>query len=350
MTTSLPPTDQYAERFTGVAAAMLAAPSVALELVGGGRNSRVYRVTVPPSSTFALKAYFRHPSDHRNRMETEFASLTFLRQNGIKCVPRPVHAHPGHGCAIYEWIEGRKMAPDEITAAAIDAAAGFLGRLSALRDLPGTESLPPASEACFSGEALLDNLSRRLEPLRGQTDHAGLVQFLADHLLPAFAQITAWSRRRLDRSLAAELTRQQRTLSPSDFGFHNALLRPSGEIVFLDLEYFGWDDPAKMICDFLLHPAMALPDSLKRRFATSLVRDLSSCPGLPDRVEAVYPLYGLKWCLILLNEFLPEQLLRRRFAGMSHDDRWQKQNEQLAKAQAMLQRILKDYEHFPYLH
>ena len=54
----------------------------------------------------------------------------------------------------------------------------------------------------------------------------------------------------------AELPVEQRTLSPSDFGFHNALRRPDGRVVFLDLEYFGWDDPAKMISDFLLHPAL----------------------------------------------------------------------------------------------
>ena len=45
-----------------------------------------------------------------------------------------------------------------------------------------------------------------------------------------------------------------RVLSPSDFGFHNALRRPDGTIVFVDFEYFGWDDPAKMMADAMLHP------------------------------------------------------------------------------------------------
>ena len=106
-----------------------------------------------------------------------------------------------------------------------------------------------------------------------------------------------------------------RTLSPSDFGFHNALETQSGEIFFLDFEYFGWDDPAKTVCDFLLHPGMALSPSLKLQFATSLVRGLPWSQGLRERVAAYYPLFGLKWCLILLNEFLPNQILRRRFAG-----------------------------------
>src|SRR5258708_29751946 len=40
------------------------------------------------------------------------------------------------------------------------------------------------------------------------------------------------------------------------FGFHNALLRPSQELCFLDFEYAGHDDPAKMVGDFFSQPAI----------------------------------------------------------------------------------------------
>jgi adenylate kinase len=59
-------------------------------------------------------------------------------------------------------------------------------------------------------------------------------------------------------------------------------------------------------------------------------------------------MFGLKWCLILLNEFLPAQLLRRRFAGMSDRDREARQTEQLAKAQSMLSMVLAEASPFPY--
>ena len=38
-------------------------------------------------------------------------------------------------------------------------------------------------------------------------------------------------------------------ISPSDFGFHNALRTNTGP-VFFDFEFSGWDDPAKTIIDF----------------------------------------------------------------------------------------------------
>ena len=76
---------------------------------------------------------------------------------------------------------------------------------------------------------------------------------------------------------------------------------------FVDFEYFGWDDPAKTIVDFLLHPGMQLDDALKRRFAAGVCAAFAELPALPARTRIVYPLFGLKWGLILLNDFLPER-------------------------------------------
>ena len=57
--------------------------------------------------------------------------------------------------------------------------------------------------------------------------------------------------RRTHMSFERDIDSAERTLSPSDFGFHNALKRSDGRIVFLDFEYFGWDDPAKMTAEEL---------------------------------------------------------------------------------------------------
>jgi thiamine kinase-like enzyme len=179
-------------------------------------------------------------------------------------------------------------------------------------------------------------------------DQAGrepnLREFLDAELIPAFGNIVRWSRPRI--SFEYELPISERTLSPSDFGFHNALRRDNGQSVFLDFEYFGWDDPAKTISDFLLHPAMSLSVELKRQFVTAMFSHFAEYPQLVKRVEAIYPLYGIKWCLILLNEFLPEHRLRRQFAGADNPEILQM--EQLAKARRMLQSIRGEYEQFPY--
>jgi len=341
--------DDQIETLKNAAAELLSAPVAALEAVGGGRNSRVYRLRVGSSESYALKAYFRHASEHRARMETEFGSLEFLWKNGVRNIPRPLAANQEQGFAVYSWIDGRKIGTQGVTAGSIHAASTFLCRIAELRSQAGSRSLRPASEACFAGEEIVENLELRLHPLRDRAEGHELQSFLSCRLIPARQRICDWSRRRMGERFGRELEPRYRTLSPSDFGFHNALETESGEIFFLDLEYFGWDDPAKMICDFLLHPGMTIAASLKRQFARAVVDGLSWSQGLGERVQAYYPLFGLKWCLILLNEFLPDQLLRRRFAGMSEQDCLRKQREQLAKAESMIDTTLNEYEHFPYL-
>ena len=345
-----PETERQAETARRVAARLLGADVESVEPMGGGRNSRVYRVAGPDRSRYALKAYFRHESETRDRLKAEFEGLGFLWRQGVRCIPQPLAADPQDGYALYTYVEGQKVPTDRLAASDIDAAVRFLARLKELAGAAGSEPLARASEACFSGNELMANLQMRLDRLTRLPDDAAgrpmLREFLDDELMPALDRITSWSRGHLPWD--CELPREQRTLSPSDFGFHNALRLESGEWVFLDFEYFGWDDPAKTISDFLLHPGMELAFERRRRFADGLRSVLGDDGRLADRVKHLFPLFGLKWCLILLNEFLPADRLRRQFAASLGADRVAVLAGQLAKSRRMLQQVFSEYEHNPW--
>ncbi len=333
----------------GVAERLLREAPASLVPLGGGRNGRVWRVTAGGQS-YALKEYFRHAADTRDRLASEYEGLRFLWRNGVRGVPEPLCADREAGCALYALVEGRKIPGPAISAADIEAAVSFLSELKDLAGLAESKALPVAAEACFSADALAANLQARLDRLLAhQEDEGGnpaFRAFMAEEFLPAFRRVLAWS---LDRLAGhGELPQAERTLSPSDFGFHNALCRADGQWVFLDFEYFGWDDPAKMAADFLLHPGMELAEERKRQFASGLLRRFADHRTMAERLPYLYPLYGLKWCLILLNEFLPEHLLRRRFAAPPGGDRQALEREQLAKARRMLRRVCSEYECFPY--
>ena len=326
-----------------------------IERLGGGRNSQVYKVAVGGAQHFALKVYFRHPADKRDRLATEFGSFSHLWANGFREIPQPLATDPELGWAIYQFIEGDRIPAGQVSVAEVLNAADFLGRLRDLSGQSESRNLGVASEAFFSVEAMLENLNQRLSRLRAVGEetaaHQTLRDFLAGEFTPLLERVTSWSESRLHAagmSFAQKLSWEQRTLSPSDFGFHNALRQRDGRIIFLDFEYFGWDDPAKMIVDFLLHPAMSLSPDLKKRFVSAVLRRFADWPGLSGRVESVYPLFGLKWCLIMLNEFLPGELLRRQFASATGADRSTLQRQQLDKARQMLNRISREYECFPY--
>jgi len=325
-----------------------------IDPIGGGRNSQVYRLLGPDGHDYALKIYFQHSSDRRDRLGTEFIVLQFLWKNGVRNIPRPIVADLNGNCALYEYIDGKPPSADEITDGDIDQAVLFLAAIKDLNNASGSRALPNASEACFSITGIVNDIKgrlRRLQYLHIQ-EYPNLHVFLDSRFMPMFEEVISWCHSSLagsDMSFESEISSAERTLSPSDFGYHNALKRNNGQIIFLDFEYFGWDDPAKMTVDVLLHPGMCLTDDYKRRFLKGILKCFSDCPQLHERIKIVYPLFALKWCMILLNEFLPERLARRQFSGVGSHGFHQFQTEQLGKAEKMLQKIQKEYKHFPYL-
>lgn len=335
------------------AGALLGRSCAGVARIGGGRNSRVYRVDAD-GGPFAMKLYFRHGQDRRDRRATEYSALSFLHRRGVRSVPEPLATDAELGASLFSFAEGAAPRSETAGSAEIDRLADFLVTLRRLSQQPDAAELPVASEATFSLNALTETITRRwqrLEEVDGQgTCYAALTTFLQDEFRPNFEQTVAWAGgllRPLGLAGDRELPPAAKTLSPSDFGFHNVLRTDDGELTFVDFEYFGWDDPAKMISDFLLHPGMALSRPLRGRFLRRVLSGFHDGPSLATRVRAAYALYALKWCMILLNEFVPEHLQRRLFAnpGLLPED---VQRQQLDKARAMLTLARDARNLFPY--
>lgn len=311
------------EEISALAQRLLGSRPDRIEPVGGGGNNRIYRVETADGPV-ALKGYRVDDSDARDRLGHEWAALTLVAPRLPDTVPRPIACDRVAGWAAYEWVSGDKV--ETVGDSDIDAAIAFLGRLQTLRGEPEAAALKLASEACLSMGELSTQVERRLGRLGG-----------IEPIAPFLVEI-----RKTFAGLAGdgpELPAALRVLSPSDFGFHNALRRPDGRLVFLDFEYFGWDDPAKLASDIHWHPGMALFPAQRARFASGLERIFGSDPGYRDRLRRYRPLIGLRWCLILLNEFLPAGLARRRHAGQAEDAEAAR-NRQLAKARALYSEVV----------
>jgi hypothetical protein len=202
--------------------------------------------------------------------------------------------------------------------------------LHGARTAPDARDFGPASEACLGLAeiaAQLEARRRRLAAVSELDDPLALFDDLASAALRG-------ARRRVGGTLVEP---EFRTLSPSDFGFHNALRR-AGRLVFFDFEYFGWDDPVKAVADFLWHPAMSLGSAARERFRTGAGAIYAADPAFEQRLAAFLPLYGLRWSLIVLNEFLPERWARRVAAGTT-DDHMTVKIRQREKATALLAEV-----------
>lgn len=325
------------ERIAAVARALAGTAVAAVERHLGGGNNRLYRVRTAAGASYALKEYPRRQGDSRDRLSAEFGALDFLGRCGVTVVPRALAADRDNDCALYEWIEGDPVrSPDERD---VDAAVGFARDLHALRMQTGADALPLASEACLSAAELVAQVTRRAERLRGlASSEPRLAAFLDREFDPLAGRIEAWARRGYDAqgwAFDVPVGLAQRTLSPSDFGFHNAIRRPDGNLAFVDFEYFGWDDPVKLTADFMQHPGMRLSPGQYDRFLTGVTQVYGGETAYAARLALIYPLYGLRWCMILLNEFLPERWEARRRAGI-HADREAATSAQLEKARNRL--------------
>ena len=334
-------------------ASLLGSNVVSSRPVNRGGNGKVYRIECDDSRRYIIKFYFQNSFDRRDRLGTEFKSLDFLWAKGVRSIPRPVVSDVENGFVIYEYIEGRRVSPSDVSAGDVDHVVRFLVELKDLGGTSDSKALPAASEACFSPRDAEENIGFRLRLLLdslADSPHADAKRFLENDFIPAFRTVTCWVKSTAKKAgipYEAELSYEERTLSPSDFGFHNAVRRPDGNLAFIDFEYFGWDDPAKMISDFILHPAMRIGERLKRLFLARAVESFHDT-RLGKRIEVVYPLFGLKWCLIMLNEFVPGYLERRKFSGKAGPNEADLQIRQLKKARILLRKIKNEYTRFPY--
>jgi len=322
-----------------------AAGSVRLFPLPGGGNNRVFRLEAGGFRGL-LKAYFRHPDDPRDRLGAEFGFSTFAWSHGVRAIPRPLAQDRERGLGLYEFVEGRRPVPGEASADWVDQAIDFFLAVNRHRETPEALRLPDASEACSSlGEhlSLVEARVRRLDGICGDSAvDLEAIRFARESLLPAWIRLASRFRREAARrgfSLAETLEPAARRISPSDFGYHNAILTGDGALRFVDFEYAGWDDPAKTICDFICQPAVPAPVTALDRFTASILED---CPR-PERhrqaVSLLLPLYRVKWCCIMLNEFQPAGKARRQFAE-GESSRQDRAEAQLDKARRSLEFLL----------
>jgi hypothetical protein len=332
------------------------AAAIDLQLVRSGGNNRLFLARLPREQTaqsartthWALKQYFRDAGDPRDRLATEFAFAAHAWQHGVRQIAHPLAQDASAGLGLYAWVNGIAIGPDQVTGADVRAAAQLLLALNSDGSRRAAAALPDASEARFSIEAHLALVTQRVARLANARPEPS-VQLIAHAVIERVA--SAWQQVReavetkalaLDLSLEESIPSSSRCLSPSDFGFHNALRRANGALCFLDFEYAGWDDPAKALGDFFAHPGVPVSRDLWSGF-WDVAKDIwaeRERETVRRRAELLEPVFRLKWACIVLNELLPDAAKRRAFAGSQHvtelPERADRQLTQIEKAHLLL--------------
>ncbi|MBC8349029.1 MAG: phosphotransferase [Verrucomicrobia bacterium] len=297
-----------------------------LETLRGGGNNRSYKISTG-NKTLMGKVYFKDPSDTRDRLLHENAFAKYLETLELELFPQLIAKEENLGIAVFEWLHGDFFDSNSpIDSAHWEKCFDFITQLQQGRNTEAAKGVPCASESAFSIRDHWSILQGRHDfwLRRIQSEPKSIPKSIKDFLLNDLE--------RKYKELAEEvlanprfnqvITVEERILSPSDFGLHNAVLQTNGSLCFYDFEYAGWDDPAKTIADFFAQPKHKAPSELfpvmKNRIIELLPKQ--KIGNFVRRLPLVARMANLKWCYICLNVFHPEDRKRRELAESSEID------------------------------
>jgi len=285
-----------------------------------GRNSQVFLIE-EGNNKWVVKKYHQHAKDPRNRLENETIFLSYLKDIGIAGVAEPIAVDIEKNLGLFSYLPG--VIPKSINDDIVYQAAEFIRAINEFRSEKAAKNLPKASETSFSVISHLNLVKHRVNRVN-QIDPNGPIQkevltFVRSKLVRSLDNITAdIINQYSDGKLKRVLPHESRIISPSDFGLQNMLVE-NNTIHFLDFEYSGWDDPAKLICDFGCHPEIPIKKQYLESFKDSFYSWFDGAEDSIRRSEILMNLYRLKWCCIILNEFTATGEHRRAYAGEAKD-------------------------------
>ena len=299
-----------------------------------GGNSVVICATTEKGK-WAVKSYPPYAPDQRDRLTAEVMTYQFLNQQQIFSVPQLKMYSKVERWLILSWLEGEQ--PTDYSSDDINQALDFIRKIANLNVLPEALSLPIAAEACLSLDTVINQINHRLQRL-SRLPEASLLDFLHHEFRPVFAvcqeqAFAGYAAHDIDPQKL--LPQCKRSLIPADFGLHNTIQDKNGQLYFFDFDYFGWDDPVKLLADILWHPKMQLSKSQQQLFIQGLSAIYAADVDFLPRFQYTQALFGLRWTLILLNEFIPEVWLNRQHAKSHLDQQTAKEN-QLKRAKELL--------------
>lgn len=312
-------------------------------LLPSSGNNRIYKVKMNNGENYSVKQYLCLKEDLRPRLQAEFNHLKALRKLGFQNIPQPVLRE--RNWAVYSFIQGASV--NAIGTAEIDKILSFITRLSDVSsELRGFSILPGSDSRSCLGD-YIDQIEKRSNRLILRAKTFGLEKeinnFFEQKLWPHKEFIFSKfydSIEHLGWDLRSPFREEQQMFSPSDFGFHNILKGDNGQedLYFIDFEYSGWDDPAKLMADFFHHVGQDVAWEHKWRLLEKFAAHRTQDPGFLRRWEAVIDLIGLEWVLIVLNIIDPNEMERKQFANPKIDPA-DLVRTRLAKAEQMINKM-----------
>ncbi len=282
----------------------------------GGINNHVFRCS-SRDRKWVIKGYPANNKGWRDRMQAEVEFLRYAHRVAEGRVPKLINVDNALRCVVLEHIEGSAY-PEGVAPPAedIQAAEDFFLALNADLHLARQMIHLDAAEGFLNLRQHMANVRERLAQM-GTKHLPAKWRAEVDTLLEKLLRVADLVENNLEEKIRSGLVENHldaelRCISPSDFGFHNAIRTGNG-VIFIDFEFAGWDDPSKASIDFSLQPKVPV----RRKFTTYLKnQEPDSVRLLLHRRKALTPVLRLKWICIILG-ILHQESFRRLINGLN---------------------------------
>lgn len=299
--------------------------------VSGGKNNRAYCID-SSAGRFFLKQYSAANTQFDN-FGQEVAFCRLLSRHSIAATPNILLVDNKGRNALFRHVTGNIV--ESVTDTSLIQAADFIASINTESVRLDAIPLSKARGSLFSAKCFIDDVQRRfdilvnVEPV-SKIDEQMLV-FLQQELFRVMQLVIVNCTDTMDLDEAFS-----KVLSPSDFGFHNAIM--AERLIFFDFEYGGWDSAEKLVTDFFAQPRYDVPSTFLEAFIQKAFPFLDS-HVLVTHVIKLLPLAHLKWCLIFLNDFNIQESQRRQFSLNGIKDWQQHKAVQLSKSSNRLKKL-----------
>ncbi len=274
--------------------------------IESNRNSEVFKLHDLSKKEYFLKVYpIRDQNNYSylNKIDREILALNLLKKIRINSIPSLIYFDKEFNFVMTSWITGKakKKIDDEF----LFSLLNFIRKIHLNSKLLKNKFklLPIAKDAVLNYDDIILDIKKRLSLFK---NNKNIIPKDVLNIILEVERLTNSQNYKNKNFLKKtnfkyHINLSKQILSPSDMGLHNCIY--SNKVFnFYDFEYFGRDDPVKLLCDIILNPNTFIYFNLMNNFFKNYVA-LFNDKNFLIRYRLTFRLHLLKWILIILKRF-----------------------------------------------
>lgn len=290
---------------------------ISFKRLSGGINNICYQVDLGSGKPVFVKKYYK---DERERLEREYGAVNYFYKLGLFKVPKPYYYDKKFYYAVYKYISGEVKKPHKVGKKDILDLVIYTVKLHSIKPTKKAkvEFNRDAVLPVFSLQGHVDNLhfkfgrfmkyyntlssKNRLKKMIDTKEFILRINSLENKVLKSIAKV----------DLEKKIKESERRFNHIDFGFHNVIYKDRVPY-FTDYELSGWDDPYRLIGDFMTHEQnKRISGELKNLYVEEYKRRRHLNEKEAIKLNVAIKLMDIEWVATYLWSIAPEKVSLRK--------------------------------------